>query len=210
MHHNLHPRLAALTLGINLTGSLPADMLVFLQHHDHLNTANHCLRVALEARRLAERFGAPADLAESAAWLHDISAVIPTAQRLQAARELGLETLPEEERHPMLLHQRLSAVMAKEIFGMCDPAVLQAIACHTTLRQDASALDKVVFVADKLAWDGVGNPPYLEAMRVALEYSLDDAALCYLELIWQQRATLGALHPWALQAYEQLRRRLRA
>ena len=70
----------------------------------------------------------------------------------------------------------------------------------------ATPLDKVVFVADKIAWDGAGDPPYLDAIMAAVERSLDQAAWCYLDYLWQRRATLAAAHPWFIAAHRQFAR----
>lgn len=102
--------------------------------------------------------------------------------------------LPEEARAPIVLHQKLSATIARDAFGISDAAVLSAIGCHTTLKPDPSLLDTVVFVADKIAWDGQGNPPYLADLL---------AALCYLEYLWARRATIPVVHPWFAAAYQQ-------
>ena len=87
---------------------------------------------------------------------------------------------------------------------MGDAAILSAIGCHTTLRKDATLLDKVVFVADKIAWDQPGTPPYLDAIQAALNDSIDRAAFVYLDYLWQMRDTLRVIHPWLREAYEQL------
>ena len=196
--------LAALSRGWEASGFVPSDAVRFLALHEQTVTARHCARVATQAGDLAERFGVARKDAETAGWLHDISAVIPNAQRLQAALENGLEVLPEERVFPMILHQKLSAFIARELFGVSDAAVLNAIGCHTTLKQDASPLDKVVFVADKIAWDQPGAPPYLGDLEAALETSLDAAARVYLEFLWRQRGRLPVLHPWVADAYRQL------
>ena len=200
----MHPRLVALTAGVSLTGDVRADMVTLLTHHDQRGTVDHSLRVAEEARRLARRYGEDAHQAELAGWLHDISAVIPNAERAQAARELGLAVLPEEDAVPMILHQRLSAVIARELFDVSEAAVLSAIACHTTLKAHAARLDKVVFVADKVAWDQPGTLPYLDSVLGGLHVSLDDAVLGYLSYLWRRRETLPVLHPWFAEAYRQL------
>ena len=168
------------------------------------DTAAHCANVAGEARRLAARFGANERQAEVAGWLHDISAIIPAAQRLDYARQWRIDILPEEAMAPMLLHQQQSALLATELFGVSDPAILNAIGCHTTLKTSPSALDKVVFLADKIAWDGSGAPPYQEAILSAVEISLDEACWCYLDYLWSRRATLLAIHPWFIAAYREL------
>ncbi len=168
------------------------------------HTARHCAAVAAEARRLAARFGGDPEAAETAGWLHDVSAVVPDTQRLAAAREFGLEVLPAEEIFPMLLHQKLSALIARELFGVTDESVLSAIGSHTTLRAGATALDKVLFVADKVAWDQPGEAPFHPALRAALEVSLDAAARAYLDYIWERRHALRVVHPWAKAAYGEL------
>lgn len=195
---------AGLTNGIRLTGHIPDDAAALLNAHGRAETAVHCANVAGEARRLAARFGADERQAKIAGWLHDISAVIPTGQRIQYARQWGIDVLPEEAAAPMLLHQKQSAVLAAEAFGITDAAVLSAIGCHTTLKGSPSELDKVVFLADKIAWDGAGAPPYQEAILTAVEMSLDEACWCYLDYLWSQRATLFAVHPWFVTAYREL------
>ena len=160
--------------------------------------------MAAEARRLAIRFGEDPARAEAAGLLHDISAPIPDAERLATAEAWGVEALAEERAYPMILHQKLSAVIAREAFGVKDAGVLSAIGCHTTLKAGASRLDKVVFVADKIAWDQPGDPPYLAEILAATERSLDAAAFCYLDYLYQRRATLRVAHPWMLAAWAEV------
>ena len=157
---------------------------------------------------LAKQFNADEDKAEIAGWLHDISAVFPSAERAKVARELGIEVLPEEDTFPMIIHQKLSIVLGRELFGVTDSETLSAIGCHTTLKQDASLLDKVVFVADKIAWDQPGQPPYLNEILAGLDKSVDHAAFVYLDYIWQMRASLKVLHPWTAQSHAQLKQQL--
>jgi len=201
---------AQLLKGIQLTRDVRSDMVTFLVHHGYPKTAEHCIRVATQAKQLAARFGEDESLAELAGLLHDISIVFPTRERSQIARQLGLDTLPEEDRAPMIVHQKLSAVMAREIFGVSNKAVLNAIECHTTLKADASLLDKVVFIADKIAWDQPGNAPFLKGVLTAMERSLDEAVLHYLAYLWQRRNDLLVVHPWLVEAYRQLSSTLEA
>ncbi len=196
----MHAILAALVKDVPFTGDIPRDVMGFLHHHDCPGTAVHSTAVAAEARRIAAQVGVDEALAARAAWLHDVSAVFPADERLAAAKALGVDVLPEERALPMILHQKLAALMAREVFGVTDVAVLSAIGCHTTLKADASRLDKIVFVADKLAWDQPGDPPYRAAMVAALAESLDAAACVYLRYLWERRATLRVVHPWFVAA----------
>ena len=91
------------------------------------------LSVAAEAGRIAALVGADLDAAEVAGWLHDVSVIIPSEQRAVIAEQLGIDVLPEEAIFPMIIHQKLSAVLAREIFQIEDAAILSAVGCHTTL-----------------------------------------------------------------------------
>lgn len=159
-----------------ITGHLGRDVTRFLTALGCPTTARHVADVAAEVRRLALRFGLDADAAEAAGWLHDVSDVLPKTERLAAARDFGLEVLPEEASHPSILHQKLSVVLSEALFGVHDPSILSAVGCHTTLKPGASLLDKILFVADKMAWDQPGVPPYRDALERALDVSLDAAA----------------------------------
>lgn len=191
-----------------LSNTMAEDVPRFFEHHGFPKTTIHSRNVALKSRELAEQFGADADKAEIAGWLHDSSTVFPSAERCDIARELGVEVLPEEDIFPMIIHQKLSVVVARELFNVSDTEILSAIGCHTTLKTDATLLDKIVFVADKIAWDQAGKPPYLDDLLVGLGKSIDHAAFVYLDYIWQMRDTLCVFHPWTGDAHRQLRERL--
>ncbi len=176
----------------------------YLLAHGCARTWQHSQAVALEARDLALAYGVDEGSALQAAWLHDISAVIPNGEWLEAARRFGLEILAEEAAFPMILHQKLSAALARQEFGVEDAAILSAIGCHTTLKAGYAPLDLVLFVADKLAWDQAGEAPYAPALRAGLERGLEQGALAYLDHLWQRRAELGCVHPWMIAAREEL------
>lgn len=190
--------------GIVLTGDIARDVVAFLEWHGCPQTAIHSAAVAAEAGRIAALVGVEPTRAAQAGWLHDVSAVIPAEERVAAAEALDIPVLPEERALPMILHQKLSVVFARDLFGVTDAAVLSAIGCHTTLKAGASALDKVLFVADKLAWDQLDEPPYRAALEAALARSLDAATCVYLRYLWERRASLAVVHPWLAAAHAQL------
>jgi len=198
------PTLKALRTGFDPKGWINEDVTAFLMQNDCPRTAAHCADVARAAYELAERFGVDPLAAESGGWLHDVSAVWPDNQRLAAADALGVEVLPLERNWPKIVHQKLSVVLAREIFGVRDPGVLSAIGCHTTLKAGASPLDKVVFIADKLAWDEPYDAPWHPALREALTQSLDDGCRVYLGWLWDHRTELAVLHPWTEEAWLEL------
>lgn len=196
--------LEKLTSNMTATGDLKSDVYQFLLSNHCPKTAEHCMEVGAESRRVAGIVGADQEQAEIAGWLHDISAVFPNDQRIDAARELGIEILSEEEAFPMIVHQKLSKVLAERIFQIKDVAILEAVGCHTTLRSHSTQLDQVLFVADKIAWDQNGEPPYLQQLKEALEVSLPHASFCYLHYLWERRSSLKVIHPWLREAHEEL------
>lgn len=196
--------LAQLAQSIAFTGDLDHDAPAFLVHHGVAETAEHCRSVAEMAETIALRVGVDAAQAKTGGWLHDISTIIPNAERIEVAERWSVDVLPEEAAFPMIIHQKLSVVVAREVFGIIDEAVLNAIGCHTTLKKDATPLDKVVFVADKFAWDQPGKAPFYDAIEAGLEQSLDASCAAYLRYLWGRRESLRVVHPWMIEAYQQL------
>ena len=167
-------------------------------------TCAHVFAVAAQARLLALRFGENAEAAEEAALLHDISAVIRPADMLAGMEASGAYIDPAERAHPFLLHQRLSRLVAAEDFGVTDARVLSAIEVHTTLKRDYAPCDLIVYLADKLAWDQPGEPPYRAEVEAALERSLERAALAHIDYAMEHGMILTP-HRWLLEARDALR-----
>ena len=90
--------------------------------------------------------------------------------------------------------------MAQREFGIQDEKILSAISCHTTLKKKFSKVDLVLFVADKIRWDQEGQPPYLQEITQALNFSFEAAAFSYIDYILKH--DIKVIHPWLLEAYE--------
>ncbi|WP_162848417.1 bis(5'-nucleosyl)-tetraphosphatase (symmetrical) YqeK [Paenibacillus nanensis] len=172
--------------------------------NNHEGTWLHCIKVAQEAKQLAVRFGYSPEAAELAGWLHDIGTIIPNEEKIAVAQSYGVEVLEGEARFPYILHQKISKAMSQDIFQISDNELLNAIACHTTLRPNSSLLDKILFVADKLSWDHSDAAPYLMEMRRSLDMSLEEAAKIYLTHVWDNRMQMKVVHPWLAEAYQEL------
>lgn len=183
---------------------LREDIRRFLISNNCPKAAEHCIKVGEEARKIASRFGVDPRAAEYAGYLHDISAVFPNELRIEVAHALGIGVLAEEESFPLIIHQKISKEMARDIFDIHDQEILDAVGCHTTLRKASTMLDKVLFVADKIEWDQPGKPPYLDQILIQLDKSLDDAAFAYIQYLWNQRKRLRVIHPWLKEAYDEL------
>jgi predicted HD superfamily hydrolase involved in NAD metabolism len=110
----------------------------------------HVLRVARMAERLARAHGIDPLRARIAGLLHDLTRLYPADRLLRECAERGLAIDAFERAHPVVLHARLGAVLARERFGVDDPDVLSAIRKHTLADAVMSPLDKVVYLADGL------------------------------------------------------------
>ena len=152
------------------TGDCFADAGALLRAHGKDATWRHVQAVADACAALARRFGLDEGQCRAAGILHDISAVIPPAEMMRYARAMGWALDAAEERYPFLLHQRLSAVIAE-------------IECHTTLRAEASGIDMALFLADKIAWDQPGEPPFLKVIEDGLAVSLKEACRVYIDYV---------------------------
>ncbi|HCQ88585.1 MAG TPA: HAD family hydrolase [Clostridium sp.] len=197
-----------ITRDVTLTGDIRKDSYNLLMKHNKIIIANHSLRVAEKAKLLAKQFGVNENLAEVAGLLHDISGVYPNEEKLELCKKLNIEILLEEERFPMILHQKISRVMATEIFNISNEEILEAISCHTTLRSNASPLDMVLFIADKIEWDQKGLPPYIDEVEKALNTSLELSTFKFIKYQMDNKENLKIIHPWLLEAYLDLEKRL--
>ncbi len=134
----------------------------------------HSIRVAIlgveraKALRLNERQVLQACL------LHDVAKNVPLDSRLLDG------FVPPADCPPSVLHQYAGEYIARTYLGITDEAVLSAIACHTSGKENMSTLDKLVFLADLLeaerSYPGVDNLRRLfwEDIDACLLQSLED------------------------------------
>lgn len=136
----------------------------------------HTIGVMDTAACLAMRYGADLTQALVAGLLHDCAKCIPNDKKLKLCRKNGIEVTPFEEKAPFLLHAKLGAWMAEHEYHVSDPAILSAIACHTTGKPDMSLLDKIVFIADYIE-PGRNKAPGLPEIRRLSFTDIDQALI---------------------------------
>ena len=124
---------------LTFSSDLVKDSYNFLVRNNRFRIAEHSLRVAQKAKILARQYGADENLAEVAGLLHDIGGVYTNDKRVEICNILKLNILPEEYALPLILHQKISVVMAQKIFNIHSCEILSAIGCHTTLKAGASS-----------------------------------------------------------------------
>lgn len=166
-------------------------------------TYKHVADVMHVALKMAKRHDLDENKCILASLLHDISAIMSPDDMYLLANKRNMEIDKAEEKYHFLLHQRISKIIAKEIFFVEDKDILSAIECHTTLKKDANDYDKVVFLADKLAWDQEGIPSYYDELIKTIDVSLDKG--CYYFIKYQfDNEQLLMPHHWIIEAYQQL------
>jgi predicted HD superfamily hydrolase involved in NAD metabolism len=134
----------------------------------------HILGVEQMSIELARHYHLDVEKAAYAGLMHDLAKYFKPSVLLQMARDEGIEIDPVCEATPHLLHADISAVVARDQFGMQDEAVLGAIAHHTLGRPGMSPLCCVVFLADSLE-PSRGHTPQLERLRELSQQDLHKA-----------------------------------
>ncbi len=110
----------------------------------------HVLRVARFAVTLARAHGVDVAQARTAGLLHDLARLYSNERLLAECRERDMAVDAFEAAHPIVLHARVGAEIARDEYGVDDEAVLEAIRRHTVGGTTMTKLDCVIFLADGL------------------------------------------------------------
>ena len=169
----------------------------------------HTVRVARLADRLAQAHGEDAARARTAGMLHDVARLYATDRLVAESEARGLTLDAFERSHPVVLHARLGAELARERFGIEDEAVLSAIRKHTLGAGEMSPLDAIVYLADALEpGRSYEDRAALEALAFAdLSAALAAVLRSQQEYLKKRRLepapqTLAALHRYAAKKEE--------
>ena len=187
-----------------LSGDIRTDVKNILLINGKSKTYIHVANVADRNALISKTYDLDHDKCVIAGLLHDISAIIKPEDMLKYAYENRLEVCEAERRYPFLLHQRLSKICAVEYFNISDEEILSAIECHTTLKKSPSKYEMSLFIADKLAWDKGGIPPFYEEVNAALDISLEAACYRYMQYMVDNDMILCPHDNW-IEAYGQLK-----
>lgn len=163
----------------------------------------HSVNVAKAAVRLANKYGADAVKAEIAGILHDITKEQNVENQLQLVETGGIILDNVCKKSPQLLHAVTGMIFVRDVLGIADNDILNAIRYHTTARASMSLLEKIIFIADFISDER--DYPDVDVMRSECEKSLEDGMIYGLgfvipDLIARKRA----IHPDALAAYNEL------
>jgi predicted HD superfamily hydrolase involved in NAD metabolism len=190
------------------TGDGLRDVRRFLRAAGRLDTLRHVAQVNAAGRRLARRFGLGLEPVDLACTAHDLAAVIPLREIVSVADELGAPLTAADRAIPQIVHGPVAAAILEQRLGVDDDDVLNAVRFHTTLRAGASRLERLVFIADKVALDPTARHTGFQAELLAARDTASLVELCLIYLEWAVREGPGlgwTLHPNLIAAREDLR-----
>ncbi|AIQ28322.1 MULTISPECIES: bis(5'-nucleosyl)-tetraphosphatase (symmetrical) YqeK [Paenibacillus] len=138
----------------------------------------HTLGVMESSVKLAQRYGADPERAETAAILHDVAKYWPVERMREIIEQNGLSTeLLKYDKQ--LWHAEVGAFAAEHDYGITDIEVLDAIRYHTSGRENMSLLEKIVCLADYIE-PGRDFPGVDEIRRLA-KVSLEEGLVAGLD-----------------------------
>lgn len=157
---------------------------------------DHTLSVATHARRLMKKnyiFGE--DDAYVAGLIHDLAKYVPEHIQREQLGE-GYEDIPDKA-----LHGFTAAKWLEEEYGLKNKKILSAMRKHTLADKEMSKLDKVLYVADKIASDRKGRK-FFVWRRLAYK-NLDETFKKILKESTKHLETKGITpHPNTKEAYK--------
>ena len=140
----------------------------------------HTIGVMYTAESLAMRYGIDMTKAAVAGLLHDCAKCIPNAQKLKMCKKNDIEISEMEAKNPSLLHAKLGAFLAEDVYGVKDPEILSAITWHTTGKPDMSMLDIIIYMADYIE-PNRDKAPNLKQIRKLCFENIEEALYQVLE-----------------------------
>jgi len=137
----------------------------------------HSLNVCLLSVRYAVIHGVDPDAAAIAGLLHDCAKELSISRQTILAKQADARELPDNA----LLHAPAGVKYAEERYGIKDKSIQSAIRCHTTGREEMTALDKIIYLADKL--EPARDYEDLAELRALALVDLDAAVIACLQAV---------------------------
>jgi len=108
----------------------------------------HSAGVACTAAYLAKKYGASVKKAVIAGYLHDCAKGLSKRGMKNSIKKYGIKMDETTKNIPGLWHSIIAAYMARDIFGIKDAEILEAIRFHSTGREKMSNLEKIIYISD--------------------------------------------------------------
>lgn len=162
----------------------------------------HTIGVAYTAMCLAMKYEVDLQKAEVAGLLHDCAKCIPNDKKLKECKKHNIQMTEAELAKPDLLHAKLGAFIAMNIYHVDDKEVINAILKHTTGAPNMTMLEKIIFVADYIE-PGRDKAENLQLIRKLAFEDIDKAIFIILkDTLEYLRKKGGSVDTMTNKAYE--------
>lgn len=172
----------------------------------------HTVGVMLTAMEMAEHLGIDGEKARLGALLHDCAKSLSVEEQYALAARARGQLMPTDI--VPIVHAPAGSVLSREVYGIEDEEVLQAICLHTTGESRMTPLDKLLFLADMVepgrSFKGVETLRQ-KALCARSQKELDSALLlairhniCYIKEKGER------LHPASLRALKTLEQEIQS
>lgn len=157
----------------------------------------HSLLVADEAKKLALHYNYDSEKAYVAGLVHDIAKEFDDFENDKWIKKYNLTGDIFTPQYKNVVHANIGAVVVKEYYHF-DDEICNAVCYHAIGNVPMGLLDKIVFVADKIARKV--NTPFIEELRVLAYQDIDLALKVYLNNQISKLESRGLkMHPVSLE-----------
>lgn len=162
----------------------------------------HSILVADEAKKLALHYNLNPEKAYIAGLVHDIAKEFDDAENNNWIKKYNLLGDVFSHEYKNVIHANIGAVVVKDLYSL-DNEICNAICYHAIGNVPMSGLDKVVFIADKIARKT--TTPLIEELKILAYQDLDKALELYLKNQINKLESRGLkMHPISLKLLEYL------
>lgn len=135
----------------------------------------HTLGVVQSACSLAKINGVDEEKTKIAALIHDAAKNMKIDEQYKILKENSVDMDIISENSPQILHGWVAAILAKELMGVTDEEIINAVKYHTTGRKSMSKLEKIIYIADYI--EPNRDYPGVEELRKTTFSDLDKGVL---------------------------------
>lgn len=150
-------------------------MMEYLKIHLKENRFQHTMGVVKAAKELCKIYGCDEEKAEISALLHDVAKYMDDDSILEILKKENIKLECNIKDNLSLMHGLCGSYIARDIMGVEDNEVLNAIKYHTTGKENMNLLEKIIYLSDFIEenrrYDGV------EELRTLCKINLNEALL---------------------------------
>lgn len=161
---------------------------------------HHSMCVAEKCVELCEKYGGDRRQMYLAGLLHDITKESSEQETEEILNAGNAEFTELERKNKKVWHQMTGAMYVRNTLGIPDDVIYSSIRYHTTLHQNPTLEEKILFVADFTSADRDFED--VDVVREKAEIGLDDAIVYALSYTIKELAeSERCIHPDTIEAY---------